>query len=277
MLYHDEYQHERVTLKKYHFKFKKYSADEKGNIYGIRKKIIAQMKHPTTGYGVVTLREAGEQKQYRAHRFIYECFIGRKIKKGYVINHKDGNKLNNSISNLEEITPKENTQHAFLTGLCTPKIGELNGNSIITAETVRNIVRDIMNFDMSNIELGKKYNLNPKHISLIRYKSRWKFIFEENEFKDYVPPKSRLTTGKHMEKLLKIIYFSKTTSLSNAYISRLFNVDQSAISRIRNGHNIWKDALTQYTQESSETIESLMTPSELVEYNQAVGSGITHD
>lgn len=264
-------------MRKYHFKFKRYSADEDGNIYGIRVGVIAQMNHPTTGYGVVTVREAGEQKQYRAHRFIYECYLGRKIQDGYVINHIDGNKLNNKVSNLEEVTPKDNTLHAFATGLCTPKAGELNGNSIITADIVRSIIRDLMDTNPSNIELGDKYKLATKHISLIRYKSRWKVIFAEDEFKDYTPPRSRLTTGSNMNRILKIIHFAKTTSLSNAYIGRLFDVDTSNISRVRNNRKIWRDGLEQYTLESSETIENLMSESELVEYNQAVGSGITLD
>lgn len=264
-------------MRKYHFKFKRYSADTDGNIYGIRKPIVSVMTNKCTGYAVVTLREGKEQKQYRAHRFIYECFVGRPIKDGYVINHIDGNKLNNAISNLEEITPKENTLHAFATGLCTPKKGELNGLSIITAETVRNIIRDLMNNSaLSNIELGKKYSMNPKHVSLIRYKTRWKFIFDEEEFKNYIPPKSPLTSGNNLNKILKVIHFALTTKLSNKRIGEIFNIDPSSISRVRTQSTPkWNDALNIYKQQSSETIESLMTPSELVEYHQAVGSGTT--
>jgi hypothetical protein len=264
-------------MRKFHHKFKRYSADTDGNIYGIRKPMVSVMTNKTTGYAVVTLREGNEQKQYRAHRFIYECFLGRPIRDGFVINHIDGNKLNNAISNLEEITYKENTLHAFATGLCAPKKGELNGCATITAETVRNIIRDIMhNSVVSNIELGEKYYMEPKHVSLIRYKTRWKFIFDEDEFKGYIPPKSPLTSGNNLNNILKILHFALTTTISNKRIGELFNVHPSGISRVRTRSKpAWVDALNIYKQQSSETIENLMTPSELVEYRQAMGSGTT--
>ena len=46
------------------------------------------------------------------HRLVWLVFNG-KIPKGYVINHMDGNKRNNRLSNLEMITHAENIQHAY--------------------------------------------------------------------------------------------------------------------------------------------------------------------
>lgn len=55
------------------------------------------------------------------HTVIAEQFIG-KIKTSKVINHKDGNKKNNDISNLEIVSIKENTVHAHKNGLTSNEI-----------------------------------------------------------------------------------------------------------------------------------------------------------
>ena len=68
----------------------------------LRKEII-------NGYIYVILKN----KKIRKHRLIYEIKTFMKIPKDIVINHKDGNKLNNKFENLEAITIKENTKHWY--------------------------------------------------------------------------------------------------------------------------------------------------------------------
>jgi hypothetical protein len=50
------------------------------------------------------------------HHMVYEAYIGPR-KKGLTLNHRNGDKLNNNISNLEEVTYAQNNEHARMNGL----------------------------------------------------------------------------------------------------------------------------------------------------------------
>ena len=67
------------------------------------------------GYGVITLRNANRCTK-RAHRLVAKAFIPNPDNKPQ-INHKDGNKLNNNVHNLEWATGSENILHAKRLGL----------------------------------------------------------------------------------------------------------------------------------------------------------------
>lgn len=253
-----------------HFQYTKYSCDELGTVYGPRNKPIGS-KNQVHGYNTVSVHQNGKVKQYRKHRFIVECYIGSQIPEGMVINHINGIKTDNRLSNLEIVTHQQNTQHAVDLGLMKPKSGELNGNCKITEETARAIIRSIL-ANKTNLEISSEFNLSSKHISSIRRKHRWAHLYEEEEFIDYSP--SRSVKVSDLNKKLIVIHFALNTSLSNRYIAKLFNTDNSSISRIRSG-KLYQSIMKIYEQESSTTIENLMSQSELVEYRQATGSGST--
>ena len=55
----------------------------------------------------------GDKKRCYAHRLVAIAFLTKPSKYHTEVNHKDGNKLNNYIDNLEWVTPQENQQHAI--------------------------------------------------------------------------------------------------------------------------------------------------------------------
>ena len=66
-----------------------------------------------TGYMQVQLGGDEKRRAY-VHHLVMEAFVGRRPD-GMVVNHKDGNKQNNALENLEYITPTANSHHAIQT------------------------------------------------------------------------------------------------------------------------------------------------------------------
>lgn len=88
-----------------HPTFKGYYANASGSVLnGKTKRLIGKLH--CTGYILLSLH-VPELKMMRCHRFVWECFNGLIID-DKVINHKDEDKTNNSIDNLELVTQSEN-------------------------------------------------------------------------------------------------------------------------------------------------------------------------
>lgn len=99
-----------------------YSISNLGRILNNRNGKIMKLQNNGDGYHHINLSKFNIKKTYQIHRLMGYEFLGNRPE-GYQINHKDGNKLNNTIDNLEYVTAKENIEHAWRIGLCTINIG----------------------------------------------------------------------------------------------------------------------------------------------------------
>lgn len=69
-----------------------------------------------SGYYSIMIRKDGVSKRFLIHRLVMINFIGIDENK-LDVNHKDGNKLNNRLDNLEWVTKSENSKHMVKNGL----------------------------------------------------------------------------------------------------------------------------------------------------------------
>ena len=88
-----------------------YEVDAAGNVYSVKRgrNLLVKRINPS-GYEVVTLCKNGVQKTMRVHRIVASAFIPNPDNLP-IINHKDENRINNSVENLEWCTPRYNLMY----------------------------------------------------------------------------------------------------------------------------------------------------------------------
>lgn len=120
-----------------------------------------------SGYPRVSLYSENGVKPMSVHRLVIESFSGVTIKKSerhkVTVNHKDGIKTNNTYSNLEYLTQKENIQHSILTGL--NPIGVNNPRCKLKEDDVK-FIRS--NSGIRSCDLAKKFGIHRDSVLNVR-------------------------------------------------------------------------------------------------------------
>ena len=131
-----------------------YQASNLGNIKSLEKKVwnrFQMVKRPEKilkpftdkkGYYRVKLYKKCKCYTKKVHRLVAQTFIPNPLNKPEV-NHEDGNKQNNAVSNLSWATTIENINHAFKTGLVKIKTGKDNklSKKVLQLDLQENIIR----------------------------------------------------------------------------------------------------------------------------------------
>ena len=179
------------------FSTDKYLISSHGRVMTKRTKKIRTTNSLRGGYKSTTLKGIDEngnkyQKALKIHQLVARAFIPNDDPKKIYVNHKDGNKLNNHVDNLEWITPSENVKHSIRTGLATVtkrKVLQLkmDGKLVKEHDTIRGAGK-ATGIDSGSIAKCCKGT----RISCGGFK--WKFSEEnpnegEIDLKDYVPTK----------------------------------------------------------------------------------------
>lgn len=90
----------------------KYEVNQFGEIRHIYRKQILKPRYNKGGYGYVSFKIEGHNKNFAIHRIVANAFIPNPENKPEV-NHKDGDTTNNKADNLEWVTSSENKIHAY--------------------------------------------------------------------------------------------------------------------------------------------------------------------
>ncbi len=124
------------------------------------------------GYHQVVVYKNNKNYTRMVHTLVTQTFLGWRPA-GLEVNHKDGNKSNNHLSNLEYVTPSENIRHAWATGLfekvreatIRDKTGERNKVSKLSDEQVDKL--QALKGTMLQREAAALFGISPKHVSSI--------------------------------------------------------------------------------------------------------------
>ena len=146
--------------------FENYSITSLGRLVNTEKNYVVKGK-VSRGYIVYAIQIDKKIYYRKLHRLLAMGFVKRNDLSKDVINHRDGNKLNNNIFNLEWVTIGENNTHAHNYGL-------INYKTKITDEEALTII-NLFNEGYSKSQVNKMCDFTTKSITEKIYnKERWK-------------------------------------------------------------------------------------------------------
>lgn len=150
-----------------------YEVSNDGFIINRKTKTVLLGSHDKRGYKIVSIWIDDKMYSKKVHRLIAEAFILNPENKP-TVNHKDGNKDNNSVSNLEWATHQENIDHAIKTGL-----RDINGinsvSNIYTEEVVHKVCKMIEDGKLPK-EISETLGVSVNLPNRIKYCGKWKSI-----------------------------------------------------------------------------------------------------
>ena len=128
----------------------------------IRRSKLTILRYVIDRYGYVcyTLRGNGKSRTLKAHRLVMQYFVGES---DLCVNHKDLNKKNNSLSNLEYVTVRENNIHARENIKFNIYRGERHHCFKLSERDKDEIVK-MKKEGESNLVISKKFNIHPHTI-----------------------------------------------------------------------------------------------------------------
>lgn len=155
-------------------KYPNYQVSNSGKIYSLNKDKLLTPSIVWSGYKMVRLYNKGYSKDYSVHRLVAQSWCNNPDNKK-VVNHKDGDKLNNYFLNLEWVTDSENQIHAYKTGLKKVMCGnnhpmsKLNENNIIE-------IRKLYETGLTNVIIADIFKVDQATIARITSNKTWSHI-----------------------------------------------------------------------------------------------------
>jgi hypothetical protein len=220
--------------------YKKYKISNYGNIKNKHNKILS-LTRDKGGYYRIAL----DGKTNLVHSLMAKTFLGKKDD-GTVVNHKDGNKSNNKLDNLEVITQSENVQHAYDNGLCS------NQQPVIQVDYLGDIVGEF-----PSIKKAAKHNTIDSRTLLhaVKYTTitggyKW--------FKDKESYQQELENGNIFKNFFKVIQCDDDLNIINTFNSypeaeaattiTRSNISRSSNDNIKAGNFRWFHNMHNYKE-----------------------------
>lgn len=213
-----------------------YAATVDGKIYSLYSHKFLSDNKKLGEYKSVTLCEDGIRKEKTIHRLIALAFIPNPNEYP-VVNHIDGNKHNNSVSNLEWCTYKDNVKHAMETGLMLSEV--INEYRSIPDDIVSQICI-LLEQGSRNKDICEMFGVSKVIVSEIKAGKIYKDISQDFNFRN-IPSSNRISEQKVInicESLQKGSSINKTRLFYGVAFSVVKNIkDRKTYTYISNNYN----------------------------------------
>lgn len=135
--------------------------------------VIRKQNPNSHGYSMLKLYHAdGTWRGVSVHRMVALAFLGP-CPIGKNINHKNGDKMDNRVDNLEYTTQSENLRHAYEhLGVIGPR-GERQGHAKLTERHVLDIKQLLADTPLSHSQIARLYSVTRECISRINQGKNW--------------------------------------------------------------------------------------------------------
>ena len=149
----------------------KYEVSQTGKIRNVKTGCIRKLTLSRQGYINISIYHKGRYYSKRVHRLVANAFLGA-IPEGMFVNHKDCNKTNNHVSNLEYVTHSENILHAHIHKRF--KVGIHNPRAILKEKDVLEIRH--LSGKVARVILARRFGVSYATIEHIQKRMSWKHL-----------------------------------------------------------------------------------------------------
>jgi hypothetical protein len=149
----------------------RYAVSNIGRVKSLKMRKPLSLVRNKRGYVAVNLYKNGRVRNFTVHRLVAAAFIGE-IPEGYHVNHKNGVKTDNRVTNLEIVTPEENRRHAVETGLTKYRRGSENENAKLTEDDVLEIRRMRAEGVVAR-KVAILFDITERHVLAIQHRLSW--------------------------------------------------------------------------------------------------------